>query len=131
MPARDAATSDKDAVDDCQASEQLVDLVSPTQAAADPLVDGKVRRVLAEEADPSRRRRKVAGDRVEQSRLSGAVRTEDRPPLAGLNPKVDVGEGDKGAELPADALELQALLDERRSAKLPSTMAGVFSKSIG
>src|SRR6202034_3454494 len=50
---------------------------------------------------------KVAGDRVEQRRLSRAVRAKNRPPLAGLNRKVDVGGGDKGAERAADTLELQ------------------------
>ena len=90
-----------------QSAEELADLVGPPQAAADSLVDRKRRHILAKEADAPRRRRKVAGDRVEQRRLAGAVGAEDRPPLAGSNPQVDVGEGDQSAELAADALELQ------------------------
>src|SRR6202042_412364 len=94
-------------VDDCKPREQLADLIGAAQTAANSLVDRERRHILAKEADAPCRRRKVASDRVKQRRLSGAIRAKNRPPLAGLNPKVDVGEGDKGAELAADALELQ------------------------
>ena len=91
---------------------------------------GESRHVLAEEADAPGRRRKIAGDGVEQRRLACAVGAEHRPPLAGANPKVDVGERDERAELTAHALELQR---EARSSRrgvrrrLWSTMAASVS----
>ncbi len=54
-------------------------------------------------------RREVAGDRVEQRRLAGAVRAEHRAPFAGRDPQIDVGERDQRAEMPADALELERM----------------------
>ena len=131
--AGDAAASDKDAIDDCEPREQLTDLIGAPQTSADPLVDGERRHILAEKVDAPSRRRKVAGDRIEQRRLSGAVRTENRPPLAGLNPKVDVGERDQGAELrpTPSSSSAKVLLDERRSATLRSTTASEFLSCSG
>ena len=99
--------------------EQLADLIGPAQAAANPLVDGERRHILAEEADAPGRRRKVAGDGVEQRRLAGAVRAEHRPPLAGADPKVDVGERDQARRTAGPRPRARAQrreFDERRSA---------------
>src|SRR5258708_14656755 len=80
--ARNAPAGDEDAVNDGQAGEELADLIGPAEPAPNPLLYGEIRHVLAEEADASGRRRKVAVDRVEQRRLAGAVGTEHSPPLA-------------------------------------------------
>src|SRR5262249_52105747 len=54
------------------------------------------------ELDPARGRRQVARDDVEERRLPGAVRTEDRPPFAGDDLEVDVPDRVESAETPAD-----------------------------
>ena len=47
-------------------------------------------------------RRDVAGDDVEERRLAGAVRAEDRAPLAVRDVEIDVAHGVEAAEPPAD-----------------------------
>ena len=44
----------------------------------------------------------VAGDDVEQRRLAGAVRPEDRAPLAVRDVQIDVAHGVEATEAPAD-----------------------------
>ena len=75
---------------------------------------GNVGHVFAEETDPPRGRRKIAGDGVEQRGLAGAVGAEHGAPLAGADPKVDVGERDERAELPPDAFQFQRVGAGRR-----------------
>jgi hypothetical protein len=58
--------------------------------------------VDAEQLDGSRRRGELAGDDVEERRLPGAVRPENRPALALANVEVDVAHGLDAAEAPAD-----------------------------
>src|SRR5258707_765611 len=47
-------------------------------------------------------RREVAGDDVDQRRLAGAVRAENRTPLAVRDVEIDVAHGVEAAEPPAD-----------------------------
>ena len=58
--------------------------------------------VLPHQLDRARRGREVAGDDVEQRRLAGAVRPEDRAALAVRDVEVDVAHGLHTAEAPAD-----------------------------
>src|SRR5204863_73699 len=60
---------------------------------------------LALELDRARARRKVAGDDVEEGGLAGAVRAEDRAPLAVRDVEIDVVHGEQAAEPPADPPE--------------------------
>src|SRR5271156_4393431 len=104
-----ASTSDEDAVDDGQAAEQLTDLIGASQPAPNSFMHGKVGDVFAEEPYPPRCGGKVSGNRVEESRLPRAVRAENGPPLAGGNPKVDVGERDKRPKHAPHAFQLQRM----------------------
>src|SRR6185437_8277167 len=106
---RYAAAGDEDAVEHRQSAEQLADLIGPAQSAPDPFLNRKSGDVLAEEANPPRRRRKISCHGIEQRRLAGAVRAENSPPLAGVNPEVDVGERDKRPKLTPDARQLQRM----------------------
>ena len=54
-------------------------------------------------------RQEVAGDGVEQRRLAGAVRAEDRAPLAGRDPHVHRGDRNQRTELTRHAVELQRI----------------------
>src|ERR1700685_1654863 len=76
-----AAARDEDAVDDSQAAEQLTDLIGAPQPSPNSFMHGKVGHVFAEEPYPPGRRRKVPGNRIEESRLPRAVRAENGPPL--------------------------------------------------
>src|SRR5205814_1716960 len=80
--ARNAAAGEIDIVLYGEAREQGGNLVGPAQTPADSLIGREMGDVFAEEADRSRRGRKVAGDAVEQRRLAGAIRTKDRAPFA-------------------------------------------------
>src|SRR5215475_4606801 len=82
-PTRDTAASKEYAVADGEAPEELRDLVGAAQPAADALVRRKVGDVLAEEADAAGGRHEVAGDRVKQRCLAGAIGAQHRAPLAG------------------------------------------------
>src|SRR5439155_10396516 len=74
--------------------------------AAHPELRARARRqrgdVAAEELDRAGGRREVAGDDVEERRLPGAVRAEDRTPLAVRDVEVDIAHGVEAAEPPAD-----------------------------
>ena len=104
-----AATVDEDTVDDSQAAEQLTDLIGAPQPSANSFMHGKVSHVFTEEPYPPRCGGKVSGNRVEESRLPRAVRAENSPPLAGGNPKVDVGERDKRPKHAPHAFQLQRM----------------------
>ena len=58
--------------------------------------------LLPAKLDGARARCDVAGDDVEQRRLSGAVRAEDGAPLAVRDVEIDVAHGDEAAVAPAD-----------------------------
>ena len=65
--------------------------------------------VFAEEADPAGGRQEVAGDGVEQRRLAGAVRAEDRAPFAGRDPHVHPRDRNQRTELTRHAVKLQRI----------------------
>src|SRR5262249_55650007 len=54
-------------------------------------------------------RHEVAGDGVEQRRFAGAVRADDRAPLAGGDFHADAGERHQCAEVPCHALEFERM----------------------
>ena len=56
------------------------------------------------------RRGEVAADDVEEGGLAGAVRAEDRAALAGRDLEVDVANGVKAAEPPADPPQAEGRL---------------------
>src|SRR5205085_4239865 len=74
--------------------------------AAHPELRARPRRerghVAAQELDEAPGWWEVARDDVEQRRLAGAVRAEDRAPLAVRDLEVDVAHGVEAAEPPAD-----------------------------
>jgi hypothetical protein len=71
----------------------------------------ELRDLLAVELDRARARWEVAGDHVEERRLAGAVRAEDRAPLAVRDIQVDVAHGVEAAEPPADPPQAEDRLD--------------------
>ncbi len=85
-------------------------LVRAREAELRAVAGGPLRDVLAEELDRARRRRDVAADDVEERRLPGAVRAEDRAPLAVDDVEVDVVHGEKPAEPPADPPQAEGRL---------------------
>ena len=80
---------------------------SPSSRA---LPRGSVRHVPAEELDRPDVGGKSPADDVEERRLAGAVRAEDRPALAGRDVEVDVADGVEAAEAPADPPQAEGRL---------------------
>jgi hypothetical protein len=72
-----------------------------------------VRDVLALHLDAAGGRGEVAGNDVEERRLSGAVRTEDGAALAGRYVEVDIAYGLNPAEAPADPPQAEDRLGAR------------------
>src|SRR5205814_10671863 len=101
-PALDANDREVDVVLDREAEEEPGLLVRPGESQSRAPAGRQPRHVPPEELDPPRRRRHVARDDVEERRLPGAVRAEDRPPLAGCDVEVDLAHGMEAAEAPAD-----------------------------
>ena len=66
--------------------------------------------VAAEQLDGARADREVAADEVEERRLAGPVRAEDRAALAGRDVEVDVAHGMEAAEPPADPPQAEGRL---------------------
>ena len=108
-PPRNAAAGEEDRIDDAQAAEEQRDLVGAAQAPADPLVGGKSRYVLAEEADRPARQREVAGDGVEERGLAGSVRAEHGAALARPHGHGNVRESGERAEAAADAGQFEGV----------------------
>ena len=65
----------------------------------------------------------VAGDDVEQRRLAGAVRAEDRAPLAVRDVEIDVTHGVEAAEAPADPPQAEDRLGVLRVLLLASRVS--------
>ncbi len=93
-----------------QAAEQLVDLEGARDAALDPLRLRQRRQVLALEQHRAARGRQDAGEQVDERRLAGAVRPDQRVAGAALEAKVDVARHLERAEV----LAQPAGLEERR-----------------
>ena len=68
--------------------------------------DGR-RDVLAVEQHPARRRLEHAGDQVDQGRLAGAVRADQRAARAALERQIDVARDLQRAEAAVETLHLQ------------------------
>src|SRR3972149_7920950 len=101
MPTIDAENREVEVVLDREAGEEPRWLVRPRQPERDPATGREDRHVPAEELDVPRRRRELAGDHVEERRLPGPVRAEDRTTLAGANLEIDVAHGFEAAEASA------------------------------
>ena len=69
--------------------------------------------VLAEHLDRAGRGREVARDEIEERRLPGAVRAEDRTALAVRDVEIDVAHGLNTAEAPADPPQAEDRLGAR------------------
>src|SRR5579864_1813646 len=79
-------------------------LEGPPHAALGDRVRRLAGDVLAEKGNPARRRSVDAGEHVEEGRLPGAVRPDQRDDLATRDDEVDVVDGDEAAELLAELL---------------------------
>src|SRR3990170_6501855 len=110
MPTLDAENREVEVVLDREAEEEPRRLVRARQPERDPATGREDRHVPAEELDAPRRRRELAGDHVEERRLPGPVRAEDRPALAGANLEIDVANGFEAAEAPADPPQTEGRL---------------------
>ena len=110
MAALHADDREVDVVLDRQAAEQPRLLVGAGEAHARAGARRERGDVAPEQLDVARRRGEVAADDVEERRLAGAVRAEDRAPLAGRDLEIDVANGMKAAEPPADPPQAEGRL---------------------
>ncbi len=84
------ADCETDILQNCETLEERVDLERPAEAAADA---GRLRQrgdVLAAEQNPSRRWCKPTRDQVDERRLAGAVRSDQRMARAGFETEMDL-----------------------------------------
>ena len=102
MASPDSEHRQVEVVLDAEAKEEPRLLVGPREPQPRPPRRRERGHVLAEQLDGARGRPKVAGDDVEERGLPGPVRPQDRATLAGTNFQVDVLDGVKPAEAPAD-----------------------------
>ena len=102
---------------DAEAAEQPRGLERARQPHPGARPGGRLCDVPPEQLDRSRARRELPRDQVEQRRLAGAVRTQDRAPLTGADGQVDVGDGDHTAEAPADPPKLEDRLGAVRGCR--------------
>ena len=93
-----------------QRVEQLVDLEGADDAAANPLVRGERRDVVAVEQDRPGGRLENAGEQVDQRRLAGAVRADQGVAGAARELERDV----VGRRQAAEALDERARREDRR-----------------
>ena len=98
---------DADVVGDRELGKNLRDLEGAGHAAPHPLVGSERADVMSLEPDRARGRREQAADQIEERRLAGAVRTDDRAQFAGLNGQRHVVDGDQAAEALRCALDLK------------------------
>src|ERR1700730_5113452 len=92
----------EDAVLDAQAEQHPRLLVGPCQSQPRPVPRRRVGDVVAEELHGSARGRDVTGDNVEERRLAGTVRPQDRAALSGEDVEIHVAHRVEAAKLPAD-----------------------------
>src|SRR5439155_5889526 len=107
MAALDAEDREVDVVLDAQAEEEPGLLIGAGQAELRSLAGRQGGDVLAKQLDGARGRREVARDDVEERRLPGPVRAENRATLAGEELEVDVADGMQAAEAPAEPPEAE------------------------
>ena len=98
---------DADVVGDRELGKDLGDLEGAGHAAPHPLVGSERSNVAALEPDRARGRREQAADQIEERRLAGAVRTDDRAQFARLDGQRHVVDGDQAAKALRCALDLK------------------------
>ena len=98
-PAGDAAGRQIEIVEDAEAPEQHRVLIGAPHAAADALIGGQMRHILAEEADASGGGREIAGNRIEERRLARAIGAQNAAALAGIDREIDAGEATSAPKL--------------------------------
>ena len=129
---------------DAQPPEQARGLEGPGEPQAGACPGGRVGDVPPEQLHRSRGRRELPRDQVEQRRLAGAVRPENRPPLPGADREVDAGDGQDAAEAPVDPPQAEDRLGalsgwcggrghfpKETSSALPTQGGGVFLTHFG
>ena len=94
---------ERDGLERREIAEQLVDLEGAHQAAAHPRLGPEPRDVLARQQDSAGGGRQHAGQQVDEGRLAGAVRPDQRLARAALEAEGDVVGGDDAAEALAEA----------------------------
>ena len=112
-PAVVADEREVDVVRHREAREQAGLLVRAGEPELGAHPRGQMRDVLPHHLDRARRRLEVAGDEVEEGRLAGPVRAEDRAALAVRDVEIDVAHGLDAAEAPADPPQAEDRLGAR------------------
>ena len=108
--AADADDRQVDAVLDGETGEEPRLLVRAGEAELGSVARRPSRDVLAEQLDPSGRGRYVSANDVEERRLPGAVRPQDRPTLAVHDVEIDAVHGEQAPETPADPPQAEGRL---------------------
>src|SRR6266550_3036375 len=111
MSAPDAQDREVDALFYRQPEEHAGLLVRAREAEPGTRARRSHRDLLPEQLDRARRGRYVACDHVEERRLPGAVRTEDRTTLTGCDVEVHLAHGVQTTEAPADPPQAEGRLD--------------------
>ena len=110
MAAPHAQRREVEVVLDREVEEKPRLLVCPREPDPRSGARRRCRHIVAEQFDRTRRDVVIAGDQVEQRRLAGAVRTQDRPALPGDDLEVDVAYRVQAAEAPADPPQAEGRL---------------------
>src|SRR5918999_1874965 len=105
MPPLDAEDGQEEVVLDREAEEEARRLERPRQAEPGALARGRARHVAAEQLHAAGRRRKLARHEVEERRLPGPVRAQDRTALPRQHVEVHAGDRVYAPEAPADPPE--------------------------
>src|SRR4051812_45135859 len=95
---------ERDVVEHREASEKRIDLERAADAALHALRLRHAGDVLAAEEDAARARREGAGEHVDEGRLAGAVRPDQRMARARLEREIDPLRDGEGAEALAERL---------------------------
>ena len=86
----------------------------------------QTRDLRAEQIDAPGVRTRAAGDQIEERRLAGAVRPDQRVALAGLDRQIDAAQNLRGAEALFDAVER-----ERRDHRASPVIGAVVASQSG
>jgi hypothetical protein len=93
--------------------EQARDLEGADQALADPLHGAEARYVIAVENDAPRARTKLSGHQINEGGLAGAVRADERDPLARRHGEGDIPADGKAAEIFGQAFDAEEVAHAR------------------
>src|SRR6202042_3564469 len=94
-------------VGDREVGKDLGDLEGAGHTASHPIIGSERGDVAPLEPDRARGRREQAADQIEERRLAGAVRTDDRAQFARLDGQRYVVDGDQVAKALRCALDLK------------------------